>query len=152
MDRKQLFEYIITHNLKEEVKAKFGKPYNSVSTELLQGFIDLVEQAKELKTMSTPANFDTMNYKELKEFVKENNLQDFAKSLYGKNYTNLSTEELRYVCMKYSKAIIAPTDLVTGEFVDSRSKVECTVDSPERRVLKALCTILNQKDLLKLLN
>ena len=150
MTRNELFDYIKANNLKEEVKAKFGKPYNSVSTELLQGFVDLIGQAEELKTMSTPVNFDTMNYKELKEFVKKNNLQDFAKSFYGKNYTNLSTEELRCVCKEYSKAIIAPTDV--PKTTKNVSKVKNTVDTPERQVLKALCTILNQKDLLKLLN
>ena len=150
MTRNELFDYIKANNLKEEVKAKFGKPYNSVSTELLQGFVDLVEQAEKLNAMSTPVNFDTMNYKELKEFIKENNLQDYVKSFYGKNYTNLPTEELRCVCKEYNKAIIAPTDV--PETTKDVSNIKNTIDTPERQVLKALCTILNQKDLLKLLN
>ena len=150
MTRNELFDYIKANKLKEDVKAKFGKPYNSVSTELLQGFVDLVGQVKEIKAMSTPVNFDTMNYKELKEFIKKNNLQDFVKSFYGKNYTNIPTEELRCVCAEYNKTFIAPTD-IPGT-IKNVSNVKNIINTPERRVLKALCTILNQKDLLKLLN
>lgn len=147
MTRNELFDYIKANNLKEEVKAKFGKPYNSVSTELLQDFVKLVEQAEQTIT-STPASSKDMSYKELKEFVKSYNLQDFVKSIYNKNYTNLSTEELRVIYDKAnntneSTAILKEgIDNIKEEFIDIKA----------RKVLTSLCTILNQKDLLKLLN
>lgn len=147
MTRNELFDYIKANNLKEEVKAKFGKPYNSVATELLQDFVELIKQAEQTIT-STPASSKDMSYKELKEFVKSNNLQDFAKSIYNKNYTNLSTEELRVIYEK-STNNTACNKIDTDECINGINKF---VDIKARNVLKALCTILNQKDLLKLLN
>ena len=146
MTRTELFNYIKESNLQNEIKDKFGKPYNSVSTNLLQDFVDVIEAAKE--TITTPANSSNMSYKELKEFVKTNNLQEFVKSFYGKNYTNLSTEELRVIYDKAnntneSTAILKEgIDNIKEEFIDIKA----------RKVLTSLCTSLNRKDLLKLLN
>lgn len=146
MTRNELFDYIKTNNLKEDVKAKFGKPYNSVSTELLQNFVESLNLIKDATI--TYRDSKSLSYKELKEFIKINNLQDFVKELYDKNYTNLSTEELRVIYEKVTNSA-ACNKIDRYECINDINEF---VDIKARNVLKALCTILNQKDLLKLLN
>lgn len=142
MTRNELFDYIKANNLKEEVKAKFGKPYNSVATELLQDFVESLDLTK--NATITYKDSKSLSYKD----IKVNDLQNFVKELYGKNYTNLSTEELRNV---YDRSHNRVVSIETTEDKCNNNVTDCT-ETVVVKVLKALCTILNQKDLLKLLN
>ena len=45
MNRKQLYEEIISLNLQEEVKAKYGKNYTVCSNEALQALVDEVHHS-----------------------------------------------------------------------------------------------------------
>lgn len=156
MDRKQLFDYIISHNLKDEVKQKFGKPYNSVSTELLDKFVAVIEETKNVKVCKSCNNIPT-DRKDLYEYVKANELQDLIKAKYGKNFTQVSTEGLIKTCKDFAKPAKQPLEIdedCLKKVVkkDNLSSSSDCIDSAARNVLKALCITVNRRDLLNQLN
>jgi hypothetical protein len=156
MDRKQLFDYIISHNLKDEVKQKFGKPYNSVSTELLDKFVAVIEEANNCRGCK-PCNNVSTGRKGLYEYIKANKLQDLIKAKYGKNFTQVSTEQLIETCKDFGKPSKQPLEIdedclkKVGKKADISSSSDC-IDSAARKVLKALCITVNRRDLLNQLN
>ena len=99
MNRTELFDYIKKNNLQEEVKAKFGKPYNSVSTQLLDSFVSMLKEADRVKEESKESKpVVPTDRKSLYEYIKNNNLQDYIKRQTGKNYTNVPTDSLNSLC------------------------------------------------------
>ena len=156
MDRKQLFHYIVSHNLKDDFKQKFGKPYNSVSTELLDSYVAVLKEADNIRGCKACNNIPT-NRKDLYEYIKANNLQDLIKSRYGKNFTQVSTEQLIKTCKDFGKPAKQPLEIDEDclKKVDKKANISSSsdcIDVAARKVLKALCITFNRKDLLNQLN
>jgi len=156
MDRKQLFDYIISHNLKDEVKQKFDKPYNSVSTELLDSYVAVLKEADNIKGCKACNNIPT-DRKGLYEFIKANNLQETVKTKTGKNFTQVSTEQLIETCKDFGKPAKQPLEIDEDCVKNVYKRIiippssDC-IDVAARKVLKALCITFNRKDLLNQLN
>ena len=156
MDRKQLFDYIISHNLKDEVKQKFGKPYNSVSTELLDSYVAVLKEADNIKDCKACNNIPT-DRKGLYEYIKANELQDLIKSRCGKNFTQVSTEQLIETCKDFGKPTKQPLEIDEDCVKNVYKRVIIPPSSDNVmgavvNVLKSLCITLNRKDLLNQLN
>lgn len=140
MNRQEILDYIKNNNLKEEIKQKFGRAYNSVPTTLLEDFIGTVEDECTNKVHDIPTG-----RKELWEYIKKNNLQEYIKEKTGKNYTIVSAELLHKICNELCcnknqvKTIITPNYDV----------IEKTPIEKIEKTLRSMAEILNLKTVLK---
>ena len=149
MTRNELFQFITENNLKEDVKKACGKPYNSVSTEELNKF---VEAYKKQFVEETP-NFTR---DECFSIIKTQHYEADIKALYGKPYNSVSTDKLnKYIKNKQIKQeIVKEEQVVAKEMNDgklSNTPSNC-VDTVARECLKAVCQILNLPELSKRLD
>lgn len=165
MTRNELFQFITENNLKEDVKKTCGKPYNSVSTEELNKFVEAFKKQFEVK--ETPkTNYSSLSRDECFSIIKSHYYEDGIKSLYGRPYNSVSTDKLNeYIKNKQIEHEIAKEELATakeinemGLFNERNTVIEksCTpsncVDSVARQCLKAVCQILNLPELSKRLD
>ena len=148
MTRNELFQFITENNLKEDVKKSCGKPYNSVSTEELNKFI---EAYKKQFVEETP-NFTR---DECFSIIKTQHYEADIKALYGKPYNSVSTDKLNeYIKNKQIKQEIVKeeqnnhnTNVIEKPITPSNC-----VDTVARECLKAVCQILNLPELSKRLD
>ena len=149
MTRNELFQFITENNLKEDVKKACGKPYNSVSTEELNKFVE--NYKKQLEVKETP-NFTR---DECFSIIKAQHYEADIKALYGKPYNSVSTDKLN----KYIKNKQIKEEIVKEEQHNHNTNViekpithsNC-VDTVARQCLKAVCQILNLPELSKRLD
>lgn len=155
MTRNELFQYITENNLKEDVKAAFGKPYNSVSTEELNKFVEAYKKQFEVKE-APKTNYTSLNRDECFGAIKAHHYEAEVKALYGKPYNSVSTDKLN----EFLKTKQVEKDIVKEEkkvetcankasVTKKDTNTNCSIDLGARKVLTALCTTLNLKELLK---
>jgi len=163
MTRNELFQFIIENNLKEDVKKACGKPYNSVSTEELNKFVEkLFEVEKTPKT-----NYSSLNRDECFSVIKAHHYEADIKALYGKPYNSVSTDKLNnYIknkqiekeIVEVDQAIIKEMnerklfDKCNNDAIEKPSTPSNCVDTVARECLKAVCQILNLPELSKRLD
>ena len=160
MTRNELFQFITENNLKEDVKKACGKPYNSVSTEELNKFI---EAYKKQFVEETP-NF---NRDECFSIIKTQHYEADIKALYGKPYNSVSTDKLNeYIKNKQAEKEIVEVDQSIAKetnemklfneritnIIKKYSNPSNCVDTVARECLKAVCQILNLPELSKRLD
>ena len=160
MTRNELFQFITENNLKEDVKKACGKPYNSVSTEELNKFI---EAYKKQFVEETP-NFTR---DECFSIIKTQHYEADIKALYGKPYNSVSTDKLnKYIKNKQiEQEIVKERQVATKEMNEKKlsdkhntnvikesSIPSNCVDTVARECLKAVCQILNLPELSKRLD
>ena len=146
MNRQEIFDYIVKNNLKEEVKKMFGRAYNSVSTTLLEDFINTRKEAEKVNNNKTNVPTDR---KGLKEFIKKNKLEEYIKEYTGgKNYTIVSTESLSNICDEWSYNQTKESSVTIPEDVVVKTPVEIRLDKMEKTI-KAMAVILNLGTVLK---
>lgn len=169
MDRNQLFDYIVKNNLKDEVKAKYGKPYNSTSTDKLAEFVAAhqskaaapkAEPKKETKAAAT-LKVESPDRDTCFKLIKEHNWQAEIREKYGKPYNSVSTEKLNeFISNKGNAAVEAPVEekkqtpvekkVVEAKPQNNESNGTSTcVDLGARKAIRAICALLNNKDILK---
>lgn len=154
MTRNELFQYITENNLKEDVKKTCGKPYNSVSTEELNKFVESYKKQFEVK--KTPKTYTPLSRDECFGAIKARHYEAEIKALYKKPYNSVSTDKLN----EFLKTKQAEKDTVKEEkkvetcankasVAKKDTNANCSIDLGARKVLTALCTTLNMKELLK---
>lgn len=155
MTRNELFQYITENNLKEDVKAACGRPYNSVATEGLNKFVESYKKQFEVK--ETPkTNFTPLNRDECFSVIKAKHYEAEIKALYKKPYNSVSTDKLNEFIknkpveedvVKEEKKVETCANKTSASKKDTSAN--CGIDLGARKVLTALCTTLNMKELLK---
>ena len=155
MTRNELFQFIIENNLKEDVKAACGRPYNSVTTEGLNKFVESYKKQFEVK--KTPKNdYSSLTRAECFSTIKAKHYEAEIKVLYKKPYNIVSTDKLN----EFLKTKQVEKDVVKEEkkiethmnevsTAKNGTNADCGIDLGARKVLTALCTTLNMKELLK---
>lgn len=154
MTRNELFQFIIENTPKEDVKKACGKPYNSVSTEELDKFVEAYKKQFEVK--ETPkTNYTSLNRDECFSVIKAHHYEADIKALYGKPYNSVSTDKLN----EYIKNKQAEKEIVkegqnnhNTNVIEKPSTPSNCVDSIARQCLKAVCQILNLPELSKRLD
>ena len=156
MDRNQLFNYIIKNNLKDEVKAKYGKPYNSTSTDKLAEFVAAhqskaaapkAEPKKETKAAAT-LKVESLDRDTCFKLIKEHNWQAEIREKYGKPYNSVSTEKLNeFISNKGNAAVKKPAEAEPKN--NKQDGTSTCVDLGARKAIRAICALLNNKDILK---
>ena len=157
MDRNQLFNYIIKNNLKDEVKAKYGKPYNSTSTDKLAEFVAAhqskaaapkAEPKKETKATAT-LKVESLDRDTCFKLIKEHNWQAEIREKYGKPYNSISTDKLNeFISNKGNTAVEKKVVEAKPQNNESNGTSAC-VDLGARKAIRAICALLNNKDILK---
>ena len=157
MDRNQLFNYIIKNNLKDEVKAKYGKPYNSTSTDKLAEFVAAhqskaatpkAEPKKETKATAT-LKVESLDRDTCFKLIKEHNWQAEIREKYGKPYNSVSTDKLNeFISNKGNAAVEKKVVEAKPQNNESNGTSAC-VDLGARKAIRAICALLNNKDILK---
>lgn len=157
MDRNQLFDYIIKNNLKDEVKAKYGKPYNSTSTDKLAEFVAAhqskaaapkAEPKKETKATAT-LKVESLDRDTCFKLIKEHNWQAEIREKYGKPYNSVSTDKLNeFISNKGNTAVEKRVVEAKPQNNESNGTSAC-VDLGARKAIRAICALLNNKDILK---
>lgn len=155
MTRNELFQFITENNLKEDVKKACGKPYNSVSTEELNKFVEAYKEQFEVeKTPKT--NYSSLNRDECFSTIKAKHYEAEIKALYGKPYNSVSTDKLNeFIKNKQAENGIIKEEKKIETHINEASATKndtntnCGIDLGARKVLTALCTTLNMKELLK---
>ena len=157
MDRNQLFNYIIKNNLKDEVKAKYGKPYNSTSTDKLAKFVAAhqskaaapkAEPKKETKATAT-LKVESLDRDTCFKLIKEHNWQAEIREKYGKPYNSISTDKLNeFISNKGNTAVEKKVVEAKPQNNESNGTSAC-VDLGARKAIRAICALLNNKDILK---
>ena len=157
MDRNQLFNYIIKNNLKDEVKAKYGKPYNSTSTDKLAEFVAAhqskaatpkAEPKKETKATAT-LKVESLDRDTCFKLIKEHNWQAEIREKYGKPYNSISTDKLnKFISNKGNTAVEKKVVEAKPQNNESNGTSAC-VDLGARKAIRAICALLNNKDILK---
>jgi hypothetical protein len=157
MDRNQLFNYIIKNNLKDEVKAKYGKPYNSTSTDKLAEFVAAhqskaaapkAEPKKETKATAT-LKVESLDRDTCFKLIKEHNWQAEIREKYGKPYNSISTDKLNeFISNKGNTAVEKRVVEAKPQNNESNGTSAC-VDLGARKAIRAICALLNNKDILK---
>ena len=148
MTRNELFQFITENNLKEDVKKACGKPYNSVSTEELNKFI---EAYKKQFVEETP-NFTR---DECFSIIKTQHYEADIKALYGKPYNSVSTDKLNvYIKNKQAEQEIVEEkqNKHNTNVIEKPCAPSNCVDTVARECLKAVCQILNLPELSKRLD
>jgi hypothetical protein len=160
MDRKELYAAI---KADDELLAKAraaamnrGINWTSLSNENLQQIVDLSKNSKYIEAKPKTNTVPT-DRKGLYEYIKANKLQDLIKAKYGKNFTQVSTEQLIETCKDFGKPTKQPLEIdedCLKKVVkkDNLSSSSDCIDSAARNVLKALCITVNRRDLLNQLN
>ena len=161
MDRNQLFDYIIKHNLKDEVKTKYGKPYNSTSTDKLAEFVAAhqskaaapkAEPKKKTKATAT-LKVESLDRDTCFKLIKEHNWQAEIREKYGKPYNSVSTDKLNeFISNKGNTAAEATVEKKVVEAKPQNNESNGTsacVDLGARKAIRAICALLNNKDILK---
>lgn len=159
MDRKELYAAIkadekLLADAREAAKGK-GINWTSLPNNILQQIVDLAKEAKKVKVYKL--NNVPTDRKGLYEYIKANKLQDLIKSRYGKNFTQVSTEQLIETCKDFSKPAKQPLEIDEDclKKVAKKTTIPPSSDnivSAVVNVLKSLCITLNRKDLLNQLN
>ena len=155
MTRNELFQYITENNLKEDVKKAFKKAYNSVSTEELNKFVESYKKQFEVK--KTPKNdCSSLTRDECFSIIKAKHYEAEIKVLYKKPYNSVSTDKLNeFIKNKQAKNGIVEekkkieTHINEVSTAKNNTNANCCIDLGARKVLTALCTTLNMKELLK---
>jgi hypothetical protein len=157
MDRNQLLNYIIKNNLKDEVKAKYGKPYNSTSTDKLAEFVAAhqskaaapkAEPKKETKATAT-LKVESLDRDTCFKLIKEHNWQAEIREKYGKPYNSISTDKLNeFISNKGNTAVEKRVVEAKPQNNESNGTSAC-VDLGARKAIRAICALLNNKDILK---
>ena len=156
MTRNELFQYITENNLKEDVKATCGRPYNSVATEELSKFVEnhmnLNKEKEQPKITSRPS----LSRNECFDVIKTYHYEAEVKALYSKPYNSVSTDKLNeFIKNKQVKENIVEegknleTCINEASAIKKDTKANYGIDLDARKVLTALCTTLNMKELLK---
>ena len=153
MDRNQLFDYIIKNNLKDEVKAKYGKPYNSTSTDKLAEFVAAhqskaaapkAEPKKETKATAT-LKVESLDRDTCFKLIKEHNWQAEIRE----KYNSISTDKLNeFISNKGNTAVEKKVVEAKPQNNESNGTSTC-VDLGARKAIRAICALLNNKDILK---
>lgn len=155
MTRNELFQYITENNLKEDVKKACEKPYNGVSTEELNKFVEAYKKQVEVKE-APKTNYTSLNRDECFSVIKAHHYEAEIKALYKKPYNSVSTDKLNEFIknkpaekgiIKEEKKVETCTNKVLANKKDTNAN--CSIDLGARKVLTALCTTLNMKELLK---
>lgn len=148
MTRNELFQFITENNLKEDVKKACGKPYNSVSTEELNKFVEAYKKQFEVK--ETPkTNYPSLNRDECFSVIKAHHYEADIRALYGRSYTSVSTALLNiYIKNKQIEQEIAEDE----QAIEKPSTPSNCVDTVARQCLKSVCQILNLPELSKRLD
>lgn len=150
MTRNELFQFITENNLKEDVKKACGKPYNSVSTEELNKFIEAYKEQFEVKETPNFSRDDCFS------IIKTHHYEADIKALYGKPYNSVSTDKLNeYIKNKQAEKEIVEADQAIAKEMNDRklSNIPSNcVDTVARECLKAVCQILNLPELSKRLD
>jgi hypothetical protein len=157
MDRTEIFDYIKKNNLQAEIKETFGRPYNSVPTNLLEKFVTVDDISKDVACDNSAKIPNNRN--ELYKYIKDNNIQDFIKERTGKNYTNLSTETLYELCVRRKVAKVPDNEVSAKDSCESSEKSKqneqnITTNNNEVidkiiKTITAMAEILNLKTVLK---
>ena len=154
MTRNELFQFITENNLKEDVKKACGKPYNSVSTEWLNKFVENYKKQSEIKE-TTSERYPTLNRDECFSVIKAKHYEADIKAWYSKPYNSVSTAELNvYIKNKQAEQEIVEEKQNkhnTNVIKESSTPSNC-VDTVARQCLKAVCQILNLPELSKRLD
>ena len=159
MDRKELYAAIkadekLLADAREAAKGK-GINWTSLPNNILQQIVDLAEEAKKVKVCKS--NNVPTDRKGLYEYIKANELQDLIKSRCGKNFTQVSTEQLIETCKDFGKPTKQPLEIDEDCVKNVYKRVIIPPSSDNVmgavvNVLKSLCITLNRKDLLNQLN
>lgn len=150
MTRNELFQFITENNLKEDVKKACGKPYNSVSTEELNKFVEAYKEQFEVEKTPNFSRDDCFS------IIKTHHYEADIKALYGKPYNSVSTDKLNeYIKNKQAEKEIVEADQAIAKEMNDRklSNIPSNcVDTVARECLKAVCQILNLPELSKRLD
>lgn len=156
MTRNELFQYITENNLKEEVKKAFKKAYNSVSTLELNKFVENHMNLNKEKEQPKVTSHHSLSRNECFNMIKIYHYEAEVKALYGKPYNSVSTDKLNeFIKNKQVKEDIVEEgkDLETcineASAIKKDTKANYGIDLGARKVLTAVCTTLNLKELLK---
>lgn len=156
MNRKECYEYIKTHNLKDEAtkeahrySGNAGTNYTNLPTDVLAAFVEIHQKSlKKNDTKPAPKSeiknnpIKALSRDECFNIIKKNNWKDVVKDTFGKVFSSVSTDNLnafitnKNECSCKAKPENAPENKSNG-YID----VEC------RKVLKAVCIMLNNKKL-----
>lgn len=156
MTRNELFQYITENNLKEDVKAACGRPYNSVATEGLSKFVENHMNLNKEKEQPKVTSHPSLSRNECFDVIKTYHYEAEVKALYKKPYNSVSTDKLNEF-IKYrlfeNGAIKEEKKVETcankASVTKKDTNANCNIDLGARKVLTALCTTLNMKELLK---
>ena len=149
MTRNELFQFITENNLKEDVKKACGKPYNSVSTEELNKFVE--DYKKQLEVQETP-NFTR---DECFSIIKTHHYEAGIKALYGKPYNSVSTDKLNnYIKNKQigEETVKEKQNKHNTNVIEKPITPSNCIDTVARQCLKSICQILNLPELSKRLD
>ena len=150
MTRNELFQFITENNLKKEVKAACGRPYNSVATEELSKFVE--NYKKQLEVQETP-NFTR---DECFSIIKAQHYEADIKALYGKPYNSVSTDKLNEFIKKNKQVEQEIREMKQNgcdtKIIEKSGTHSNCVDTVARQCLKAVCQILNLPELSKRLD
>ena len=154
MTRNELFQFITENNLKEDVKKACGKPYNSVSTEELNKFVEAYKKKFEVK--ETPKiDCTSLNRDECFSVIKARHYEADIKALYGKSYNSVSTDKLNeYIKNKQveKESVKEEQNEHNTNAIEKSDTPSNCVDTVARQCLKAVCQILNLPELSKRLD
>ena len=154
MTRNELFQFITENNLKEDVKKACGRPYNSVSTEELNKFVEAYKKQFEVK--ETPKiNYTSLNRDECFSVIKARHYEADIKALYGKPYNSVSTDKLNeYIKNKQveKESVKEEQNKHNTDVIEKHANPSNCVDTVARQCLKAVCQILNLPELSKRLD
>ena len=164
MDRHRLYDYIVSNNLKDAVKAKYGTPYNSTSTDKLAEFVTAHQskantskvEPEKIKTTVTP-KVESLDRNACFKIIKEQNWQTEVRDKYGKPYSSVSTENLNEFInsknevpdTKESHNVVRKDTSKNEPFHEERGNTSSCIDSGARKAITAICELLNIKDILR---
>ncbi len=156
MTRNELFQYITENNLKEDVKKAFKKAYNSVSTVELNKFVENQMNLNKEKEQTTVTGCPSLSRNECFDAIKTHHWEAEIKALYKKPYNSVSTDKLnefirtklveKNIIKEEKRIETCINEASTGEKSNDANN---SIDLGARKVLTALCTTLNMKELLK---
>ena len=156
MTRNELFQYITENNLKEDVKKAFKKAYNSVSTLELNKFVENHMNLNKEKEQPKVTSHPSLSRNECFDVIKTCHHEAEIKALYKKPYNKVSTDKLNeFLKTKQVEEDITEegrnleTCLNEASVIKKDTKANYGIDLGARKVLTALCTTLNMKELLK---
>lgn len=163
MNRNECYEYIKTHNLKDEatkearrIIGNAGANYTNMPTEKLEDFVVRHQNTCLKKNESKPAPVSTvknvLTREECFNIIKQQNLQATVKNTFGKPFNSVSTEKLQEFIKKLDSCDKQQCETQSEPKSEQKQEFNTSnacMDVACRKAVTALCILLNRKDIAK---